>query len=1254
MEYKTTVEMAGIWGISERRIAKLCAESRIPGAKKIGNAWAIPDGAEKPNDARVHAAPHTKPLERLLNQVFQADCLEKMQEIPDGSIDMVLCDLPYGVTQNDWDCYIPLDRLWKQYQRIVKPDGVIVLTSSGIFTAQLILSRPDLFKYKLVWEKSKPTNFLNAKKQPLRKHEDICIFYDRQPTYHPQMTQGEAYDKGVRKNQLSGSYGEFQPVHVQSDGLRYPTDIIYVKTAESEGAVVHPTQKPVELGRYLIRTYTNPGDVVLDNACGSGSFLVSAVLEGRNFIGIEKNEDVALFKTDDIDYVEISRRRVRDALEKAAPTASRVLAPVGLVPQPDMRCAMAKIRSNERSEAIQLITRTNEILRHKTWRFVRAGGESTITAGKRHMFPDLILYGDTAMTQILQGWELKMPDVPITDAAFIYDAQRKALTLGLNSCLIWNFTAAVLYQREADGSFSVARRWSNPRIKTRADVAARRAEWMDMLETVLSDVNEYFVSGRFGPAGLGEIVPDTVLSEIISRNKTLTADALTAKSRMDTRVYAGLQQWWDRVKTDYIADETDPCAAYARVLLLNWASRILFAHLLKKDHNAARGIETLTLSSMPSEAEAVFSAIVAACGYRSIFSPVDWSACLPPDTWCDLMELNAFLTENGISEIPQPALQLLLECTVSSLQRELSGQFTTPLKLAQLLTRMTIHNLQSPCLDPCCGTGSIAKAALAYKLSRGSSVQEALSSVWAADKFSFPLQLASLSLTRADAMQQPVRVFQQSAFDLEAGGKVPLTDPAAKTELELPLPVFGSIVSNLPFVPFEYITAEETQSAHMLAKAVKAETLISLDERSDLYQYMILSLWKLLAPNGRLGAITSNSWLGTKAGKLFFQAVSRYYQVDQVHISGNGRWFHNADVVTVLLILTKREKPEVPAPHELTQFYIWKKPLSGLSEADMDALAADALLGKNTHPELADMSAYSRREIDRLQQLHVSLNALFHQAAWLTEIAGSLCPVTKYLRVTRGERRGWDKMFYPAPGHGIEDVYIKKVLKSSRQLSTLTAQPDSDAFCCSESLETLRQKGHTGALNWILSFADGFNNTGKRLTESLARKNMYWYEMRDTCTASFVTGMNPDRRLFFAKFETPSFVNQRLIAMRCVDPDMDADLIHALLNSILGMFYIEAIGFGRGLGALDINAGNIGGMQMLDPALLTPAAAGEILKTFAPLKSRPILSTAEELSQPDRARFDHTILKAFGIDERYDEIRRTLLSMQAARHTAKE
>ncbi len=244
------------------------------------------------------------------NTLFQGDCLDVLQRFPDASVDMVLCDLPYGTTQNNWDSVIDLEALWAEYHRIVKPNGAIVLSSQGVFTAKLILSNEAHFKYKITWEKSKSTNFLNAKKQPLRKHEDICVFYKKQATYNPQMSLGCAYDKGIRKNQLSGSYGDFSPMHVKSDGERYPTDVVYFKTAESEGEVFHPTQKPVALARYLIRTYSNPGDVVLDNAFGSGSFLLAAALEKRIFCGVEKNEHSVRFKAESLDFVQIAKQRI--------------------------------------------------------------------------------------------------------------------------------------------------------------------------------------------------------------------------------------------------------------------------------------------------------------------------------------------------------------------------------------------------------------------------------------------------------------------------------------------------------------------------------------------------------------------------------------------------------------------------------------------------------------------------------------------------------------------------------------------------------------------------------------------------------------------------------------------------------------------------------------------------------------------------------------------------------------------------------
>lgn len=327
--YKAEEDKVILQWLSDKIISEVQDENLALEAMQIAEEK-IKYGVRRHQQEFVLSLNDDKPKRRIedfINKVAQGDCLEVMQYIPDKSVDMILCDLPYGTTQNKWDSVIDLQKLWAEYERIIKDNGAIALTSQGVFTAKLILSNENLFKYKITWIKSKPTNFLNAKKQPLRKHEDICIFYKKQPTYNPQMTKGEAYDKGVRKDQYTGSYGDFKPKHVKSNGERYPNDVIfyeeqsiddyiYVKTAESEGTVYHPTQKPIELGRYLIRTFTNSGDIVLDNACGSGSFLLSAILENRNFIGIEKNEDVLLHKVKPVDYIKVCTDRISETLKR--------------------------------------------------------------------------------------------------------------------------------------------------------------------------------------------------------------------------------------------------------------------------------------------------------------------------------------------------------------------------------------------------------------------------------------------------------------------------------------------------------------------------------------------------------------------------------------------------------------------------------------------------------------------------------------------------------------------------------------------------------------------------------------------------------------------------------------------------------------------------------------------------------------------------------------------------------------------------
>lgn len=221
--------------------------------------------------------------------LYNEDCLNGMATINPRSIDMILCDLPYGQTsRNKWDVVIPFDKLWEQYERIIKPKGAIVLFANGMFTADLMHSNRKLWRYNLVWEKTTPTGFLNANRMPLRKHEDICVFYKSPPTYNPQKSTGHTPVHSYTKHTSDGTnYGETN-LGVSGGGSteRFPTSILTFATDKQKSAI-HPTQKPVALLEYLIKTYTNEGETVLDNCMGSGSTAIAAINTNRNFIGFE-------------------------------------------------------------------------------------------------------------------------------------------------------------------------------------------------------------------------------------------------------------------------------------------------------------------------------------------------------------------------------------------------------------------------------------------------------------------------------------------------------------------------------------------------------------------------------------------------------------------------------------------------------------------------------------------------------------------------------------------------------------------------------------------------------------------------------------------------------------------------------------------------------------------------------------------------------------------------------------------------------
>jgi site-specific DNA-methyltransferase (adenine-specific) len=233
--------------------------------------------------------------------------------IPDKSIDMILCDLPYGTTQNKWDSVIPLDKLWEQYLRVIKDNGAIVLTAQQPFTTSLINSNKNNFRYSLVWDKVGTTGFQNAKRMPLRRHEDICVFYKNLSIYNPQMEiRGKPRKKGGSKKD-NGCYGKLRSSE-SFNNTYYPTSIISISNAVKIGKL-HPTQKPVALFEYLIKTYTNEGETVLDNCMGSGTTAIACMNTNRNYIGFEWCPD----EPHDI-YFNLANKRIQEYLHNIKTT----------------------------------------------------------------------------------------------------------------------------------------------------------------------------------------------------------------------------------------------------------------------------------------------------------------------------------------------------------------------------------------------------------------------------------------------------------------------------------------------------------------------------------------------------------------------------------------------------------------------------------------------------------------------------------------------------------------------------------------------------------------------------------------------------------------------------------------------------------------------------------------------------------------------------------------------------------------------
>lgn len=892
-----------------------------------------------------------------------------------------------------------------------------------------------------------------------------------------------------------------------------------------------------------------------------------------------------------------------------------------------------KLRENEDSWKIDVISEINSYVSKKLIRITRATGEQTIPGITR--FPDVILYGGSAGNELLQGWELKMPDTPIMADDPYLKAIEKANTMGLNSFTLWNAReAAIFIKDEKENRFNRVKDWIIEEIHNRSDVAKYRKIWIETLHDIIDTLNTLLNGKSIKSISPFDAINKSTYDQYIVGLTPYVSNCLETKSRKDKLFAEQINAWWASSQADY-PDKSDKLMTLSRMIIVNWINRFVFVHYLKKYFDVANIVDSIDINTGISEALNVFEKMSDICDFYNVLARSFADDCIDDYCWRNFCELNNFLKEVRITEVSQESLQSFLKNVVTISKRESAGQFCTPPLLAKLLVELSMSNADGIVLDPCCGTGTIPREVVATKKLR--EVKNPQSTVWASDKFQYPLSLASISLANPDNIQDPIQVFKMDVFKLHSGLTIQLTDSKTGLKISYQLPVIDTIVSNLPFVRFE--KAEESNP--------DVRIICLNDKRSDLYAHIALNLKHLLSKNGRVGIITSNSWLGADWAKEFRDALINQYFVKTIVVSQVGRWFKDVDVVTTILILENRTSPF--KDDEVIRYVSIAEKIENWSNENLFKEMVSDIWLNNDKSKHVCIHNHSVKNLRDSYEIGFGPMIGFTNMEWIIQIRNLVTPVSSFFEIARGSRRGWNPLFYPKNPDRIEKEFLKPVLKSSKKVNSLIAEPDSLAFCCMKTVDDLIDENKIGALSWIDSFKNGVNGTGKPLTEVLRKAKLQWYQMSETETADFGMSENPNNRLFVFRFKNKTFVDQRIIRLSSIN-HTDLDLIHALINSTFGMLMIESQGFGRGLGVLDLNATKMEKSYcMLNPSLLNEKESNGIKQAFIPLLSRPPKELPDEIASDDRRKFDKIVLEAYGIAELQDKISITLLKLYQIR-----
>lgn len=939
------------------------------------------------------------------------------------------------------------------------------------------------------------------------------------------------------------------------------------------------------------------------------------------------------------------------------------------------------MKLNERVWAGQIISWIKQSINDGKSIFQEATNDEGIkVASGRTKFPDILLFIDKISGIVFNGWELKFPDTKADDTEMLENALEKAERLKSDSFVTWNGTEAIIWKiNNNDYTVSSLEKLKvypkEKEITCRSDLADRnnyqkhQSKLQRRLNDILHDLEQLYSAGKIKKAinissNIVEAVSQTAKHLIpLLKNEIIELKNTDKIFRVDFNNWKIVESATLKIlsSSSRRVENIEPEEVLAKFTYYKLIGKILFYLTLSENMSGkVSKLEFKTEKDIQKQLNIFFN-LAKKIDYQAVFES-DFTDKIQFNETIDelLYSLVDVFNKFDFKLLPTEVIGYILENLVPQGEKQKFGQYFTSETLANLVTFSAIKNKNDVVIDPTSGTGTFLNSFYhALRFFGNRSHQQILNQIWGNDISHFPATLSVINLykQKVDDTANFPRVIRKDFFKLAPAQTIDIPDNKDIDKInKIPIPKFDAIVSNFPFIQQEDISNEEL-NAQFENEFAKSQTAFlngnkfDINGKSDYYIYCFYNSLKFLKDNGVLSAITSNAWLGKNYGLQFKMFLLDNFHIKYIVKSNAEHWFKDSKVSTIFIVLEKGSRDEP------TKFITINKKLDKFFSGDSLQLFEDFYTEIDNCNNRYNINWEENKQFkNKFQKTDDSItvsivekrflvNSLITQENWATYFVSQnplevfekklMNPYLKIYDTGRGTRTGWDEMHIISDEENkslkIENEFLLPILKTSQELKSINYDKETayNLFVCDKDEKTL-QTGYPNAYRHIKKFEARMNKKGIILSQVLKGRKPFWYSLTPEKPANIFISINPSQRLFFSYSEKPLYLNQRLVAIRAKEGDVD--ILTALLNSIVSLLVVELNGVSRNLGALDLNADFFKAkMKIFNPDLLSNKQKTSILTKFEPLSKRQIKGYDTEYKQKDRIAFDEEVLKAYGL-----------------------